>query len=63
MLEVNLTNKDYEVIMDEAVRLFKNESIGFQDNTFLCRCYFGAVVGYINKNNLIVKDGKIYKNE
>lgn len=61
-MEYELTDKDFTIIYEHAVREFKENGIQYkqQYSNFLTRCMLKALLGFCEAKNLEVREGKIY---
>lgn len=62
MIEIKLNSTDYTAIKEIAMRKYLDLSVDSGD-TFVSLCYAQALVEYTNKQHLVIKEGKVFKND
>ncbi len=61
MKEVKLAEKHFRDIKDMAHQLYIEKAINYKmPELFVCTSYIEAFIRYCNKNQYVIKDGKVY---
>lgn len=60
--EIKLNTKDYYYIKDQAVKIYVDYAV-IDGYTHHVKSIVQAFIDYTIANKLVVKDGKVYKNE
>lgn len=60
MTPYKLSDKDYTVIYQAAVRQFKESAMHSVYENFLTICILDNFISYLKSNNLVVVNGKVY---
>jgi hypothetical protein len=60
-IEVKLTERDYEIVIERASDIFKNTTIRFGDRSSLAKAYFQSFSEFFKRNDYVLDDEKLYK--
>ncbi len=62
MKEIKLSNTDYSIIKEMALKKYLDLSIK-SEHTHVSMCYSEALIDYTVSQKLVIKNGKVYKDE